>query len=508
MGRSSDGNNPPVIALFGLGTIGDILPLLKLAKYILAQSCTEATEADADIIFVTQIFHEATVQSFFPIECTSSGYSKKFSVNYVQSKPIGLNFSDKCKIKGDVCSKDNESEIRTEKKERDSFYSLEELNLICVKIASTDTLRLVIANLFCLVGCLVAEKKGIRCLLIHPHNPPSKQPSDYQSVLKRGAPIFYQQLFRKSCDLSPSQQDELYRRSKYSKKEIGNQFLPSEDCRGNIYCPNRNFSNWQDYDEWLWPTLSPMYDSTRTALHLPHFSSKKYRLPLAPVVLLTVSPKYLPSPGYWPVDRYIVIGYMRYEMSREKSNRSSNDNNDDNNNHGSRNGDISDKDNMVNMNPDVYVEPQKISPIISHSYIFSSEIVEQFISRQSCDTICIDFGSMTELIINEFSLELFCCTLLKIEKFSFIILCHGYIALFQTCLSNALKFLDFDDEDFKGHSDLEFVLQKKDFVLSERLCLVNKFIDHSHLFKKCVGILHHGGAGTVGCCLSVGIPQG
>jgi hypothetical protein len=476
MGLSSDGNHPQIIAIFGLGTLGDILPLLILAKFLLEQSF-EAKEASVEIIFITQIFHDATVQSFFPMDAYSSNYNNKFSVTYVHSHPIGLNRNDRDKNKGDIDSEKNTNE-------RDSFYSLEELDLICVQIASIDALRLVIANLFCLVGFLVAEKKGIRCLFLHPHKPPSRKPADYQSALKRGAPTFYQQLFQKQSLSTNCKNYQL----------VSLNFLVNQQ---GSYHTTRNLSDWQDYDEWLWPLLSPMYDSTRDALHLSHFTSIDYILPLAPMVLLTVSPHYFPPPGYWPVDKYSVIGYMQYQNTEKIKQMFDNNDKHSGNNHIRNEAEIVD---TVHLN----------SHDVSHtSNSILPEIVQQFISCQNDNTICIDFGSMTELIIHEYSLGIFCCTLLNIQNFSFIILCHGYINLFQSYLLKALKILELTENwDCEGNGSCETDMNVKVLKFSEKICLVDKFMDHTILFKKCVGILHHGGVGTLSCCLLVGIPQG
>lgn len=450
-----------------IGTLGDIQPLLLLAKFLLDQS-SEATEANIEIFFVTQIYHESTVRSIFPVDASASNYNKKFSVSYVHSHPIGLNYSDSGKNKGEDSSEND-------KFGRDSFYSLEELDLICIKIASIATLRLVIANLFCLVGFLVAEKKGIRCLFLHPHKPSSRKPANYQSVLKRGAPTFYQQLFQKESRFATNYE--------------------------------RDLSNWQDYDEWLWPLLSPMYDSTRAALHLPHFTSTHYKLPLAPVVLLSVSPQYYPPPGYWPRDKYIVIGYIRYKIDKGMIGQGYDDNND---NHSDDCDDIK-NDPRIQTNPNQHLTSHE-SPLDAENDILP-ENIQQFISRHNNHTICVDFGSMTEVIVHEHSLELFCCTLLRIKNFSFIILCHGYATLIQTCLSKAMKFLELTQE-VVGDGNLRVQSGCEDdrdgifFGFSGNICLVNEFIDHWILFKKCVGILHHGGAGIVNCCLLVGIPQG
>ena len=389
-----------VVAVFALGTAGDVLPLLILSRGLIDHP---SSSGNIEIIFVTSDDHIAIVQSYFRGATTRSSDDgsgtdashRNFSVCYVQLPSLGLSSAEK-----------------------ETFFAMDELNDVCAKVGQIDNLSLVIANLFCLAGWLVAESRDVQCVLIHPHKPPTRRPADFRLSLKRHAPSFYRALCL-------AQQDE--------------QPMSGLGREGSSV-------DWQDYDEWLWPTLSTMYDSLRLSLGLKHPSSPSYVLPMRPFVLLALSPRFHPPPGYWPADRYMISGFI----SRQQLN----------------------EENIEVLSPDL----------------------SSFFETQSCRTVCIDFGSMTRLILAEYDVRIFHETLLHLSDFSFVILCHGFELEIRTLFSSYSSI----------HTALSSIRKEAD----KRVFYVDGRINHAVLFRRCVAVLHHGGAGTLGACLLAGAPQG
>ena len=432
----------PIIAIFALGTLGDVVPLLIISSHLLGSS---SASADISIVFVTNIAHQKVVESYFPLSLDhkkdedSQTDLDRFSAMYVQTPPVGLSGED-----------------------RDSFYNMEELNTICVKVALIKGLSLVVANLFCLAGWLVAECLSLRCILIHPHKPPSKIPSKFLSKLKRCAPLFHRQLMQ-NHHISDTIKAELRRNSDNLICESDHKDHCFADAGVHVELDLEvevgvDCVNLQDYEEWLWPTLCEQYDSTRSALNLTHYSSSSYLLPMQPLVLLTVSPRFFPPPGYWPPTRYKIAGYIsEIQCNQESSNKGADD-----------------------------------------KHVLQESLLA-FLKNQNCNTICIDFGSMTELIVREYNIGVFCETILLLTDFSFIIMTHGYENILRPRFSSI-----FSTMSTSSNETINVDIMNK---YEERIFFVNRSTSHFLLFKHCVAVLHHGGAGTVGTCLLAGVPQ-
>ena len=402
-----------MIAVFALGTSGDIQPLLILSSYLLRKL------TNVSITFTTNSAHMENVETFFPItpqfraRCDSDGprrHMSRFSVFYVRTPPLGLSGID-----------------------RDAFFSMDEINSICAKISVIQNLRLVIANLFCLAGWIVAESRLVPCILIHPHKPPSKRPPDFRTYLKRCNPTYYRQMLANDdVNSSAGFQNPLLKRG--------------SDCISLL-----------DYEEWLWPTLSTMYDSTRVSVNMPScLSYYSGILPLQPIVLLAVSPRYFPIPGYWPLDQYLVTGCITNQQLELEENST----------HNQR---------KINLTP----------------------ILQSFLDNQKCDTVLIDFGSMTELLVKEYDWRIFFLTILRIKDYSFVISCHSYKSFIHQIFASMLSFTSIGEND-DGLMDNDM----------NRIYFLNESVCHPTIFKQCVAVLHHGGAGTMGTSLLAGIPQG
>jgi hypothetical protein len=412
------------ISVFALGTLGDVLPLL-IVSYELQKFSSQLGRIH--IIFVTNICHRASVESYFPPCEDAVESNRQFSAEYVQSSQLGF-------------------------RDKETFYSMSEMNAICGRIGHLDHLSLVIANLFCLAGWFVAELKNVRCILVHPHKPPSKRPHNFLSMLKCAAPYLHRQLLANSSTLNLK--DDLMKFA--DDKRIENA---------------ADRANWQDYDEWLWPTLSDMYDHLRRSLDLKPTYSPSYSPPKKPIVLLAASPQFSPPPGYWPPDRYIMTGFISHE---------------------SLSGDLSYNESTL---------PCAVLP---------------FIKRQGCDVICIDYGSMTEVLIRTFDWTVFCRAIVAVKGFSFIILCHDHLDFLRcnfTAVCETVSVIVGDvgtasRADQHSVATGEYAQGSNHTNKISNILLLGGHVRHALLFKECAAVLHHGGAGTVGACLRAGIPQG
>lgn len=423
------------MAIIALGTLGDILPLL-----ILSYELMGITKISIRITFITNAAHKDIVDAYAAPFMTSIGDQNQFRVDYVQCSPLTL----------------------PSKLTKSDFYDMKSMDKICGKVALMSDLILVIANLFCLSGYLVAESRCVRCILIHPHRPPSKMPLNFKSMLKKRLPKFFRQLFTKS--------------SRCRKKDVGRSIDEEHRVTSDSSC-------WQDYEEWLWPTLTSMYDSTRKVLNLESVLSSTYVIPRRPIVLLVQSPQFYPPPGYWPSDRYIVSGCITHDQLMSCSLPASG----------------------------LAPNQNSLSPPLPFFYSFLPTI-DDFTSRQHCNTVCVDFGSMTQLLVTQYNWSIFCSTLLNLAKldFAFIINCHEsfdairdsfitvshYRGKRSASSSRAAAACSTDKAKSNRTSEIEGIL------------FLGGHVDHSALFKKCVAVLHHGGAGTLGACLHAGVPQG
>lgn len=77
-----------------------------------------------------------------------------------------------------------------------------------------------------------------------------------------------------------------------------------------------------------------------------------------------------------------------------------------------------------------------------------------------------------------------------INKWSFIIMCHGYIDIFQSSI-NYISQQHYNNNEI----DMNCIL------------LVNESVPHIDMFRSCATVIHHGGVGTTGTCMLIGIPQ-
>ena len=444
----------PSMAIIALGTLGDILPLLTLSCELMVTS-----KESVRIIFVTNAAHKNTVDSYIKHLPEGKRTENRFRAEYMQCSPLSFSLEPM----------------------RSDFYDMDSVDDACRKVALMSDLILVIANLFCLAGYLVAEFKCVRCILIHPHKPPSKMPPNFKSMLKRRLPNFYRQLFAEPTTCRERDEGILFhRRNKVCEDDDIEEKLPDilDSC-----C-------WQDYEEWLWPTLTSMYDSTRRVLKLQSVSSPSYVIPRRPIVLLVQSPQFYPPPGYWPSDRYIVSGCITHDQLTCRSLPATA---------------TASSQNSFHATP----------PLLPSFFL----LIDEFLSRQDCNTVCVDFGSMTELLASQYEWGTFCTTLLSLASlnFSFIMNCQSsfyaimesFIAASQ-CRGNRCPSSPSSPSSSAPGAAMYSTrtIGSNRTIEIEGVLLLEGHVEHTLIFRKCVAVVHHGGAGTLSTCLRSGVPQG
>lgn len=191
--------------------------------------------------------------------------------------------------------------------------------------------------------------------------------------------------------------------------------------------------------QFLWPITSPYYDELRDELKLPQMYSPDFVVPDIPVeVLLTVSAKvHDHSPSC-----YNYCGHVRV---REQG---------------------------------IYAD------FDSHHQLdlFSQRVTSSGVQ----DMLCVDFGSMTDLIEDVYTADVFASVLKQSqETTAFVIVCHG-----NTKFAEKLRSISSAPSD------------------GPRVLVIDGDLDHREHLKRFAALVHHGGSGTVGTCLDAHLPQG
>ena len=301
--------------------------------------------------------------------------------------------------------------------DRESFFSTDELFEICATIKSMGgNVQHVVANLFTLSGFILAVALDVHCTLVALHGPTGKCPSSFRESLKTSWPTFYDKL---NCLSSSS----------------------------------LSFVTWDDYEQFLWPTLSSEYDELRDKLGLGHPDDVSTAMPRRPLVLLVQSPRMFPLSSSFP--RCQVIGCIHSHSNNQ------------------------------------------LLPTLSPEIIAFLDDQQQ----RGHSVICIDFGSLTSFIESAVTVAehhdfdelavflgaifaLVCNTPNHASEyaFSFVVVCHGCPMFAGKTRAVA------DNSDGRIH-------------------VVDGDVFHDSLFRRCSAVVHHGGAGTLHSCLHVGIPQ-
>lgn len=303
------------------------------------------------------------------------------------------------------------------------------------------TVVTVIANLFALDAWFLAVEWNVQCIFIHPNLPRSE----------------------------PRIRDSLLSAMESSHPHI------HKCVQQNTAVAEQQYLCWTDYHEILWPTLVSEYapDGQQCVVT----DQQESNLPMTgPVLLLLSSPKFvlLPIDRRW-LTRYHTCGFIA----------------------------------SCGVTPDMHLEElQHINgaselldlPVVEAArgrsdavvvLTTTTELLSELAASSSIGntepTVCIDFGSMTQVLVEQGRL----CHILDIVKqlaasWRFVVICHGYAAQVTECL-------------------LKIPLANSG--IGHIFVLMRHAVDHAVVFPKCVTVMHHGGIGTVGTCMHCGVPQ-
>ena len=121
--------------------------------------------------------------------------------------------------------------------------------------------------------------------------------------------------------------------------------------------------------------------------------------------------------------------------------------------------------------------------------------------------VCFDFGSMSKVIESSDDCAVLADMLLHISTLFSVILCV------HDCYSLGYRIEKFlIDKQHDKPPSCDYSSWKCEGSAPSKaidnVLVCYGLVDHSTVFRKCVCVVHHGGAGTIGTCLRVGIPQG
>ena len=229
-------------------------------------------------------------------------------------------------------------------------------------------------------------------------------------------------------------------------------------------CNMKSMINWKHYFSWLWPTLTPEYDALYDTLQtfLSHVSTERRYGRLAPTVLLAVSPALLGTGTDLSPANCIVTGAVKETSG------------------------------------------------------FRQDIVESiinvFASKNSHSLVFIDFGSMTEVLLEVRDVSVFLRSLLLLDSFNFVFICHQHFNALHAIMNAVIIEHTSSTRDEEEASPNKRILDNDksiEFAIfgNTQLVLVGGDVSHSLLLHRCVTVIHHGGVGTTTACMCAGIPQ-
>ena len=253
------------------------------------------------------------------------------------------------------------------------------------------------------------------------------------------------------------------------KAELLDDFRATYVHECNLLCNRTEKTNgvrWSDIDLWLWPALVDL-DSNMVERIVAYDE-------LITVLILS-SPMFEKDLGWTEHDQYHLCGfagdgYLSEHLHLQASNHF--------------------HTNLVPAMPSpcLYKTCNTLQEVLKSTCMDSD-------SREASDLICVDFGSMIQVLNETGELAYLLRVLCNLcDTWRFVIICHGYATSVQNILleiandNNPATTINGADSD-------------------ARILLVSNSVQHSVLFPKCITTIHHGGIGTTGACMRAGIPQ-
>jgi UDP-N-acetylglucosamine:LPS N-acetylglucosamine transferase len=329
-----------------------------------------------------------------------------------------------------------------------SFYSMNDITNILTNISSKNKLsnnkiKTVFTNLFSLEGYIFSESINVKCIIIHPHIPKSSTSTTHLiNMLKEDTLHLYNQFF-------------LFNNNNNNSNNNNN---------------NNNNDIWIFYKHFLWPILSDHYMELRVSLGLLPIDDVAYILP--PIHLMPII--YISSLDILQINKNVNDNNMNDKMNDNKIYDKINDN--------IKQDSICQQDNNVSPHQMVgFIHDSLPNNIILPEYILNWIHLIKICAKYNI--LCIDFGSMTDIIAYQYDLTTICNIINELGLiYSIIIVCH-----------NNLKFI----EEFNSFQ----------FDSNNNILVINDNVIHSLLFVHVALVIHHGGVGVIGICLKLSIPQ-
>ena len=233
---------------------------------------------------------------------------------------------------------------------------------------------------------------------------------------------------------------------------------------------------WSDFELWLWSTLTKL--DTDISRRIEIYDK-------ALTVLVMCSPMFLGKGLQWtPHARYKLCGAIhdghlhdRVLLQPGVSNCTGG--------------------NMVTAHDSICAVYGSTESVLLH--------IHEYWGRDTCGTICVDFGSMTHVLIQNGQLQILLPMLHSMcDTWRFVIVCHGHAATIADTMQKAHHKRSLSAPSHTSHTPPK---TSPPLPVDHRFILAEHSVQHTALFPKCVAVVHHGGIGTTSACMRAGVPQ-
>ena len=257
-----------------------------------------------------------------------------------------------------------------------------------------------------------------------------------------------------------------------AKAELLDDFRVNYVHECNLLCNPTEKTNgvrWSDVDLWLWPTLVDLD---------PHMVERIVAYDKSITVLVLSSPMFETETEWTEHYQYHLCGFTRDGYLSEH----------------------------LHLQASNHLHSPEVSDISSTSLFKTCNTLQEVLQstrvgsdkNETSDLVCVDFGSMTQVLNENRELAVLLRVLSKLcDTWRFVIVCHGYMTTMQNILH----------EIANDNSSATAAMSATTVNVNNRIWLLPNSVQHSILFPKCITTIHHGGIGTTGACMRAGIPQ-
>eukprot|EP01038_Epipyxis_sp_PR26KG_P004432 gene4432-6268_t len=239
---------------------------------------------------------------------------------------------------------------------------------------------------------------------------------------------------------------------------------------------NTKYLNWNDYYHFLWPTLSQHFNSIISYLKIKFPAFEKLYKIKSPLILINIPTCLIPFSKslYYSKDDIKEYPFTENDLN-------------------------------------LHFCPSNILSFSSHNVAVSADVICMSDNSSGLPLICVDFGSMTSILVEMCSISLFIEYLidLSIADYQFIWICHSQFDVickrFHAIIERRNR-----EQQLKETNIISDVLNnnnEKKMRFFGNVKLINGESNHQTLFRSCVAVIHHGGVGTCSTSILTGIPQ-